>query len=62
MSKNFPTRDASEKRDNEADCDYNDMLIGGRCRAKLWNMCEWGDRLLLYYRLYLTRLEGRPEQ
>ena len=28
------------------------MLIGEVCRAKLWNMCEWGDRLLLllYYR------------
>ena len=22
------------------------MLIGEVCRAKLWNMCEWGDRLV----------------
>ena len=39
--------------DNVADCDDHDMLIGEVCRAKLWNMCEWGDRLLLlllYYR------------
>ena len=39
-------------RDNVADCDDHDMLIGEVCRAKLWNMCEWGDRLLLLLLLY----------